>query len=111
MGSRNELPSQSPRVRDEHTPARPTPNTLMAGRAAKWWAPERLTLPGAGLIRKERTRRIAAYICLGVGVAGLVLPLLPGIPLLILGVSLLGPTNPIRRLLARWNSRRARKSS
>jgi uncharacterized membrane protein YbaN (DUF454 family) len=47
-------------------------------------------------------KRIAAYLCLVLGVAGLGLPLLPGIPLLIFGVALLGPEHPIRRTLSRW---------
>jgi uncharacterized protein YqgC (DUF456 family) len=47
-------------------------------------------------------KRIVAYVCLIVGVVGLALPLLPGIPLLILGMALLGSDHPIRRKLARW---------
>jgi uncharacterized membrane protein YbaN (DUF454 family) len=47
-------------------------------------------------------KRIAAYLCLTLGVAGLALPLLPGIPLLILGMALLGSDHPIRRKLVRW---------
>ena len=35
-------------------------------------------------------KRIAAYLCLAVGAVGLALPLLPGIPLLIIGLTLLG---------------------
>jgi len=61
-------------------------------------------------MRNEITKRIAAYVCLALGVAGLALPLLPGIPLLILGVSLLGPTNPFKRLLVRWKTRHVGKS-
>lgn len=56
----------------------------------------------SGAIPGIVTKRIAAYLCLGAGVAGLALPLLPGIPLLIIGVALLGPDHPIRRMLSRW---------
>ncbi len=59
--------------------------------------------------RNPGARRFAAYACLAAGLAGLALPILPGIPLLVIGVSLLGPTHPIRRLLARWLKRSARK--
>ena len=42
-------------------------------------------------------KRILSYTCLLAGVVGLILPLLPGIPLLILGFNLLGPDDWIRR--------------
>lgn len=51
---------------------------------------------------KSTAKLIAAYASLIAGVAGLALPFLPGIPLLILGLGLLGPDHPIRRTLARW---------
>lgn len=55
-------------------------------------------------------KRIAAYLCLVVGAVGLALPLLPGIPLLIIGLTLLGPQHPIRRMLARWKPRTGKRS-
>lgn len=56
-------------------------------------------------------KRIAGYLCLATGVAGLALPLLPGIPLLIAGLALLGPEHQILRLLSRWKLWRAGKRS
>jgi uncharacterized protein YqgC (DUF456 family) len=53
-------------------------------------------------------KRISAYVLLVVGVAGLAMPLLPGIPLLLVGLSLLGPEDPIRQMLARWIKRAPR---
>ena len=61
--------------------------------------------------RHKMIRRISAYVLLGLGVAGLALPLLPGIPLLILGVALLEPNHPLKRKLGRWISRRNEKGS
>lgn len=59
---------------------------------------------------KSMVRHIAAYVCLVIGVAGLALPLLPGIPFLILGLSLLRPDHPVRRMLARWIPRKSKSS-
>jgi uncharacterized membrane protein YbaN (DUF454 family) len=56
-------------------------------------------------------KRIFAYLCLVLGVVGLFLPLLPGIPLLIIGAALLGPDHPVRRMLSRWLPERRRKRS
>ena len=42
-------------------------------------------------------KRILAYTCLLAGVIGFILPLLPGIPLLILGFKMLEPDDWIRR--------------
>jgi uncharacterized membrane protein YbaN (DUF454 family) len=56
-------------------------------------------------------KRIAAYLCLVLGVIGLALPLLPGIPLLIIGVALLGPEHRFRRVLARWIPRKTGRNS
>jgi uncharacterized protein YqgC (DUF456 family) len=53
-------------------------------------------------------KRISAYVLLIAGVAGLALPLLPGIPLLLIGLNLLGPEHPIRQMLSRWTKRRPR---
>ena len=48
---------------------------------------------------------IAAYICLVAGTVGLALPILPGIPFLLLGLKLLGPDHSlirgVRRMLGR----------
>jgi uncharacterized membrane protein YbaN (DUF454 family) len=60
-------------------------------------------------------KQIAAYVCLLVGVAGLLLPLLPGIPFLLIGMKLLGPDHPITRpivsLVRRFRDRRKAKSN
>ena len=67
-------------------------------------------MQGPGAIPGVVAKRIAAYLCLGAGVAGLVLPLIPGIPLLIIGVALLGPDHPIRRTLSRWILKAGKRS-
>ncbi|HEY1340480.1 MAG TPA: hypothetical protein VGF59_23370 [Bryobacteraceae bacterium] len=46
-------------------------------------------------------RRISAYLCLAAGLAGVLLPILPGIPLLIVGYKLLDRND--------WLARRARR--
>jgi len=55
---------------------------------------------------KRSIRAIAGLVLLVVGGAGLVLPILPGIPLMIAGLALLGSDHPlhvaIRRRLERW---------
>jgi uncharacterized protein YqgC (DUF456 family) len=53
-------------------------------------------------------KRISAYVLLVAGVAGLALPFLPGIPLLLVGLGLLGPEHPIRKTAARWMKRAPR---
>lgn len=61
--------------------------------------------------RTKAARRLAAYACLAVGVAGLALPILPGIPFLILGLSMLGRDHPIARPVFRlieWARRKGR---
>jgi uncharacterized RDD family membrane protein YckC len=40
---------------------------------------------------------MAAYICLVAGTVGLAVPVLPGIPILLLGLKLLGPDHPLTR--------------
>ncbi len=45
-------------------------------------------------------KSIVAYVMLAAGVAGIVLPILPGIPFLLVGIRLLGPNHPITRPLA-----------
>jgi uncharacterized RDD family membrane protein YckC len=56
-------------------------------------------------------KRISAYLCLAAGVAGLALPVLPGIPLLIIGLGLLGPDHPLRKTVARLARRKTEKGS
>jgi uncharacterized membrane protein YbaN (DUF454 family) len=56
-------------------------------------------------------QRIAAYSCLVVGVAGIVLPVLPGIPLLFVGLKLLGPDHPITRPVLKFVRKFKRKYS
>ncbi len=55
---------------------------------------------------KRSIRTAAGLVLLVVGVAGLVLPVLPGIPILIAGLALLGADHPLRvaitRRLERW---------
>ena len=54
-------------------------------------------------------KRLTAYVCLAIGVAGLALPILPGIPFLFAGLALLAPEHPIRKLMERWMPRRTQK--
>jgi len=56
-------------------------------------------------------QRIAAYSCLVFGVAGIVLPVLPGIPLLFVGLKLLGPDHPITRPVLKFVRKFKRKNS
>ena len=52
---------------------------------------------------------VAGHLLLAVGLVGLVLPIIPGIPLLVAGAALLGPKNPIVRPFfarLRWWRRR-----
>ena len=58
---------------------------------------------------KKVARQVAAYASLTLGVAGLALPILPGIPFLILGVSLLGRDHPIAKPIFRLIDRARRK--
>ena len=55
---------------------------------------------------RDSIRTAAGLVLIVVGVAGLVLPVLPGIPLLIAGLALLGTDHPVRvavtRRLQRW---------
>ncbi len=41
-------------------------------------------------------------MAIAVGVAGIVIPILPGTPLLLLGVWMLGPDHPATRTARRW---------
>jgi hypothetical protein len=54
------------------------------------------------LSMERMAKRILAYACLVAGVAGLVLPLVPGIPLLILGFNLLEPDHWLRKRASTW---------
>jgi hypothetical protein len=78
--------ARSDRERDAPTerPAQPTPLAWVRG-------------PG---------RSAGGIVLIAFGVLGLVLPIVPGIPLLIAGVALLGPKHPLIRpladRLARW---------
>lgn len=52
----------------------------------------------------------AGLALLAVGIAGLVLPIIPGVPLLVAGAALLGPRHPIvRPFSARWRWWRKRR--
>jgi uncharacterized protein YqgC (DUF456 family) len=55
---------------------------------------------------RDSIRTAAGLVLIVVGVAGLVLPVLPGIPILIAGLALLGTDHPVRvavtRRLQRW---------
>jgi hypothetical protein len=57
-----------------------------------------MNLVGMGQESKGRwqvmLRQIAGYSCLAVGIAGCVLPILPGIPMLVLGLGLLSIDSP-----------------
>jgi uncharacterized protein YqgC (DUF456 family) len=54
---------------------------------------------------------VGGLALLVVGVAGLVLPIIPGVPLLIAGAALLGPRHPIiRPFNTRWRWWRKRRN-
>jgi uncharacterized membrane protein YbaN (DUF454 family) len=57
-------------------------------------------------IRPGVLRTVIGFVLIAVGLVGLVLPLLPGIPLLILGVTMVGIDHPllqpVRRFIARF---------
>jgi uncharacterized protein YqgC (DUF456 family) len=57
----------------------------------------------------QMSKRILAYTLLIAGVAGLALPILPGIPLLLVGLKLLGPKDPVRETVASWITRKRDK--
>ncbi len=60
-------------------------------------------------------RTVAGVVLCGLGLAGMVLPVLPGIPLLLAGVALLGTNHPwVRPFMARlrlWRRKRARAAN
>ncbi len=54
------------------------------------------------------TKCLFAYCCLALGIAALVLPVIPGVPLLILSVKLLGPNHPTTGLFMKLLNRATR---
>jgi len=60
-------------------------------------------------------RTVAGVVLFGLGLVGMVLPVLPGIPLLLAGVALLGTNHPwVRPFMARlrlWRRRRTRAAN
>jgi uncharacterized membrane protein YbaN (DUF454 family) len=60
---------------------------------------------------RRSIRTAGGLVLVVVGVAGLVLPVLPGIPILIAGLALLGTEHPVRvaiiRRLQRWGLMKA----
>ncbi|MGE5851490.1 MAG: hypothetical protein ACM362_15285 [Candidatus Methylomirabilota bacterium] len=63
----------------------------------------------------KTTRTIAGVTLFGLGLLGMVLPVLPGIPLLLAGVALLGTNHPwVRPFMVRfrlWRRKRARAAA
>jgi hypothetical protein len=53
-------------------------------------------------------RRSLAIFCLALGVAGCVLPIIPGLPFFVIGGRLLGPRDPLLRRLIVLNRRALR---
>lgn len=60
--------------------------------------------------RSSIWRKIAGWFCVLIGVAGMLLPLLPGLPFLFLGLFLLAPQYRWARDLSRWIKRRFRSN-
>lgn len=54
-------------------------------------------------------RKIAGRSLVALGVAGCLLPVVPGIPFLIAGAALLGPEDPLVRRFLGWAKRRSAK--
>ena len=61
----------------------------------------------------QKLRAVTGLILVGLGLVGTLMPVIPGIPLVIAGVALAGPTHPwIRPVTARLRAwRRKRKRS
>jgi uncharacterized membrane protein YbaN (DUF454 family) len=47
-------------------------------------------------------RKVGGFALIGAGIIGLVLPLIPGIPLLLAGAAVLGSDHPLVRNSKRW---------
>lgn len=63
-------------------------------------------------LTRGRWKAATGYLCLFVGVAGCLLPILPGIPFLLVGLKLLGPDHPlIRPFLSRLAKYRSGNAS
>ena len=56
----------------------------------------------------QAARVVLGVLCVAVGIVGCVLPIIPGIPILLAGVALLGPRHPLVRPFAerieRWRA-------
>ena len=56
----------------------------------------------------QAARVVLGVLCVAVGILGCVLPIIPGIPILLAGVALLGPRHPLVRPFAerieRWRA-------
>jgi hypothetical protein len=60
----------------------------------------------------RRVRTAIGLALVGLGAIGLLVPLLPGIPLIVAGAAVVGPDHPvIRWVQTRWSSWRHRKES
>jgi hypothetical protein len=60
----------------------------------------------------RRVRTALGLALVGLGAIGLLVPLLPGIPLIVAGAAVVGPDHPvIRWVQTRWSSWRHRKES
>jgi uncharacterized membrane protein YbaN (DUF454 family) len=53
--------------------------------------------PDAAVYMRKRTRTAFGYVLLVVGVAGVLLPIIPGVPFLIAAVGVLGSDHPVIR--------------
>ncbi len=52
---------------------------------------------------RQRVKNVLGFLLIGLGVLGLLLPLMPGIPLVLAGLAMVGADQPcIRRLKARF---------
>jgi len=73
---------------------------------------DRAARPG-GIHFRRLVRIVAGTVCIGLGIAGLFLPVLQGVLLLLLGLSLLGKESErVRRYESRlWEYLRTRRSS
>lgn len=60
-------------------------------------------------LRPSLWKKIAGWACVLIGVAGIVLPIIPGIPFLVLGLGMLATQHRWARALLTWGKRRFRK--